>query len=403
MTTEIQLITDQTLNIIQKAPVLISETQNAITANTESMTLCNEEGERLLSRAEGGMTDELDKDIAAFIKRANATVKSMTDRRKNVTQMFDMIKKGFTNMENLVSMKNNESVVCKLQAKRNAYAAKILAEKRAREEERRREESRKQAKIKFLSDAKMALCALVLQKTTSDITVLGNVFSGLTLDNAKETKKKLEGYAANIVTLDEFLGYAKGFAPSCITEDESKSILFDAFQSSEKDLSEKHLETVLQARDEYLLKFDSKVQELEKISALGDSEKEYAFEQIKNADNADMDCFKQAALNENARQNEMFKAERATAEAKALFDQTTAYNIDIATKAKVSKKLSVADRDGWLAVIQQWWSSEGALLPLNKLASKLEFMRKACEKQANKEEIYIKSSHVSYSEDVTAG
>lgn len=38
----------------------------------------------------------------------------------------------------------------------------------------------------------------------------------------------------------------------------------------------------------------------------------------------------------------------------------------------------------------------------DKLASKLEFMRKACEKHANNEEEYIVSPYIIYEDEVTA-
>ena len=38
----------------------------------------------------------------------------------------------------------------------------------------------------------------------------------------------------------------------------------------------------------------------------------------------------------------------------------------------------------------------------DKLASKLEFMRKACEKHANNDEEYIVSPYIKYEDEVTA-
>ena len=62
----------------------------------------------------------------------------------------------------------------------------------------------------------------------------------------------------------------------------------------------------------------------------------------------------------------------------------------------------MADKNAWLDIIQQWWTIEGSKMAPDKLASKLEFMRKACEKHANSEEEYIVSPYIKYDDEVTA-
>ena len=113
--TELQLVQQQANNITRQIATLKSDTENAVQANRKSYEACD--------IGVSGMNDALDERAAEFIKKAKLTEKAMTEKRKGVTQVFDIVRKGFTMMENLISIKNTDSVVYKIQEKRNEYAA----------------------------------------------------------------------------------------------------------------------------------------------------------------------------------------------------------------------------------------------------------------------------------------
>ena len=144
--TELQLVQQQANNITRQIATLKSDTENAVQANRKSYEACVNAGESLLfDIGVSGMNDALDERAAEFIKKAKLTEKAMTEKRKGVTQVFDIVRKGFTMMENLISIKNTDSVVYKIQEKRNEYAAYKLEQQRKAGQERLRQERIKEA------------------------------------------------------------------------------------------------------------------------------------------------------------------------------------------------------------------------------------------------------------------
>ena len=91
-------------------------------------------GQELLKRiATEGMTDELDKELAEYIRLIGVTVKKMNNLRSPVTKMFDMVRKAYTSFENEIDPSKAGTVPYQVQQHRNAYA-----KKKHEEEERRR-------------------------------------------------------------------------------------------------------------------------------------------------------------------------------------------------------------------------------------------------------------------------
>ena len=114
--TQIAIITKQAAEVTMNAASIKTDITTAITENNKSLKACIEAGESLLAQS-STMNDELDAKISDYIKRASATRKSMNERRKGVTQVFDLIKSGFTKMESFLDPKSDESIVYQLQKK----------------------------------------------------------------------------------------------------------------------------------------------------------------------------------------------------------------------------------------------------------------------------------------------
>lgn len=169
--TELQLVQQQANNITRQIATLKSDTENAVQANRKSYEACVQAGESLLSDiSASGMNDALDEKAAEFIKKAKLTEKAMTEKRKGVTQVFDIVRKGFTMMENLISVKNTDSVVYRIQEKRNEYAAYKLEQQKKAEQERLRQERIKEAKIKLKTDTIDTLNNLLTEHSSSLLT-----------------------------------------------------------------------------------------------------------------------------------------------------------------------------------------------------------------------------------------
>lgn len=470
--TELQLVQQQANNITRQIATLKSDTENAVQANRKSYEACVQAGESLLSDiSASGMNDALDEKAAEFIKKAKLTEKAMTEKRKGVTQVFDIVRKGFTMMESLISAKNTDSVVYKIQEKRNEYATYKLEQQKKAEQERLRQERIKEAKIKLKTDTIDTLNNLLTEHSSAAINSLNNTFSLLTLDNKDEVKKRITE-CSDVLDLGHLFVNNKPSYSSEIEENDAKDIMNGAYKEISASLLASYKQTVTTTRDELLMKFDSKIAELleikkaeeerkrkeeearkaaeeerkkqEEIQRIKDEEERKRKEaelkaaeeerkrkeaelkaaeeerKRKEAEAAALEAERKAKedavrkADEAAKEEQQRKlaaeqekrdaenaAQHATAQAQSLFAQTSVGNTS-KQKIKVTKRLVVTDKNAWLDIIQQWWTIEGSSMSPDKLASKLEFMRKACEKHANNEEEYIVSPYIKYEDEVTA-
>ena len=470
--TELQLVQQQANNITRQIATLKSDTENAVQANRKSYEACVQAGESLLSDiSASGMNDALDEKAAEFIKKAKLTEKAMTEKRKGVTQVFDIVRKGFTMMESLISAKNTDSVVYKIQEKRNEYAAYKLEQQKKAEQERLRQERIKEAKIKLKTDTIDTLNNLLTEHSSAAINSLNNTFSLLTLDNKDEVKKRITE-CSDVLDLGHLFVNNKPSYSSEIEENDAKDIMNGAYKEISASLLASYKQTVTATRDELLMKFDSKIAELleikkaeeerkrkeeearkaaeeerkkqEEIQRIKDeeerkrkeaelkaaeeerkrkeaelkaaeeerkrkeaeaaaleAERKAKEEAVRKADEAAKEEQQRKLAAEQEKRDAENAAQHATAQAQSLFAQTSVDNTS-KQKIKVTKRLIVTGKNAWLDIIQQWWTIEGSSMSPDKLASKLEFMRKACEKHANNEEEYIVSPYIKYEDEVTA-
>ena len=470
--TELQLVQQQANNITRQIATLKSDTENAVQANRKSYEACVNAGESLLfDIGVSGMNDALDERAAEFIKKAKLTEKAMTEKRKGVTQVFDIVRKGFTMMENLISVKNTDSVVYKIQEKRNEYAAYKLEQQRKAEQERLRQERIKEAKIKLKTDTIDILNNLLTEHSSAAINSLNNTFSLLTLDNKDEVKKRITE-CSDVLDLGHLFVNNKPSYSSEIEENDAKDIMNGAYKEISASLLASYKQTVATTRDELLMKFDSKIAELLEIkkaeeerkrkeeearkaaeeerkkqeeiqrvkdeeerkrkeaelkaaeaerktkeaelkaaeeerkrkeaeAAAAEAERKAKEEAIRKADEAAKEEQQRKLAAEQEKRDAENAAQHATAQAQSLFAQTSVGETG-KQKIKVTKRLVVTDKNAWLDIIQQWWTIEGSKMSPDKLASRLEFMRKACEKHANSEEEYIVSPYIRYEDEVTA-
>ena len=428
--TELALVESQTNNITREIATLKYDTELAVQENRKSYEACVKAGESLLSDIEvSGMNDSLDSQAADFIKKAKLTEKAMNEKRKGVTQVFDLVRKGFTAMENLISVKNENSVVARIQKKRDEYAAYKLEQQRKAEAERQRQERIKEAKIQLKTNSIDILNNLLTEHSANAINKLNDTFSLLTLDNKDEVKRRISEFSDVIDLGGLFVKNVPSYS-SEVPENEAKEIMNEAFREVSGSLIASYKNTVCSTRDELLMKFDSKIAELTELkrideelkrkaqeaaeaarkaqeaaeaakAAKAEEERKKREEEVRLADEAAKEEQQRKLAEEQEKRDAENAAQHATAQAQSLFNQTETSS-GAKTKVKVTKRLVIADTKGWLEIIQQWWTIEGSSLPADKLASKLEFMRKACEKHANKEDELIVSPYIKYEDEVTA-
>lgn len=424
---QLQIIVQQSAEVTKNVASIKTDITNAIQENNISLQNCVKTGESLLEQS-GNMSDELDEQIASFIKRASATKKAMTERRKVVTQVFDLVKSGFTKMESLLDSKSEESIIYKLQKKRDEYAAYKLELQRKAEAERQRL-ARIEAAKQQLHDDVISVCNQVVnEKTAEALDRLSDKFRLLTLDNAEQVKKEIAEYPVDI-KISSFLADRKPSVSAEVDPEEARLIMNAAFKEVNSQLSASYTESVTQCKQDILDTFDSKIAELQEQKRLEDERKEAerkAKEAKDAAEKAEAEARAKAAeekrkkretelkaAEEAAEKERLAKAEeekkkreeeerlrKAQTQSQSLFDQTPTVSAPV--KAKVTHHIEIDSSDGYLAIVQMWWAHEGSKLALDDLNKKLGFMVKTCEKLKNKEDISVIDKHVHYVEDVVA-
>ena len=424
---QIQVITKQAAEVTKNVSTIRGDIVNAINENNNSLQNCIAAGEDLLAQSET-MTDELDAQIASFIKKASATKKAMNERRKGVTQVFDLVKSGFTKMEGFLDSKSEESIVYKLQKKRDEYAAHKIELQRKEEEERKRKARIEAEKIQLHDDVISICNQIVNEKTSEALDRLSEKFRLMTLDNAEVVKKEIFEFSTEI-KLGTYLSERKPSVPQELDPEEARKIMNAAYQEVNDQLTKSYADSVSSAKQDILDTFDSKITELQEQKRLEEERKE-AERKAKEAKDAEEkkaaeEAAKKAKEEQQKREEELKAAEKAAeeerqkkadedkkkreeeeklrkanAQTQNLFDQTP--SVAAPVKAKVSHHIEIDAPEGFLAIIQMWWTHEGSNMTLEELNKKLGFMVKTCEKLKNKDDISVIDQNVRYVEDIVA-
>jgi hypothetical protein len=396
---QLQVIIKQSAEVTKNVASIKTDITNAIQENNVSLQNCINAGEALLAQS-GEMTDELDAQIASFIKKASVTQKAMTERRKGVTQVFDLVKSGFTKMEALLDKKSEDSIIYKLQKKRDEYAAYKLDMQRKAEAERQRLARIEAAKTQLHDDVISVCNQIVNEKTSEALDKLSEKFRLMTLDNAEQVKKEISEYPTEI-KIATFLSDRKPSVSPEVDPEEARQIMNAAYREVNEQLSKSFTDSVAQTKQDILDTFDSKIAELQEIKKTADeAERKRKEAELKAAEEAAEKERQAKAEEEKKKREEEERLRKAQSQSQTLFDQTP--TVAAPVKAKVSHRIEIDAPEGYLAIIQMWWAHEGSKMSLEDLAKKLGFMVKTCEKLKNKEDLAIIDEHVIYVEEIAA-
>lgn len=176
---------DNTIEIIQAAPEALLLNQDTV---NKAVTVC----ENLLKEIEEkGMTDELDAYCNKVQLRLKEVLSEVTDRRKPLTQTFDLVKKTFTELEAKIDPAKPDSVYTKIQAHRNALATKKAKERAEAEERQRRKLAEDQERDRLSTEAELQIRNGFIADLTEAKGLLQETFNALTLENFEELSDKV--------------------------------------------------------------------------------------------------------------------------------------------------------------------------------------------------------------------
>ncbi len=383
--------------IVTAAPQSYSE-------NAVSNEKCLAFGQELLNKiqAAGGiMTDELDREVASYIDKVKRTLAKMNENRSPLTKLFDEVRKEFTKLENTIDPGKTDTVPYRLQALRNAYAAR----KRAEEERRRREEvERQQAKAardKFFTDVEDYFKREFQNMLSVQLRAISDTDSAITLDNCEASKKQLEDWS-DVLPSEWFDALKSTVAvPYNIPVGEAAAIEAEVKKRLKVQFTEHFKSEVQDNIDYYLDRLPSKKANLVRIAQASAEESarlQAEMEERKRREAAEQEADRLRKEEEERKRTELARQKE---EMNNLFTGQVVGQT-YAPKVSVTKKIELLNPEGIMAIIGMWWSKEGASLTVEELTKMFKKQITACEKLANKDGIFIENESVAYVDNVKA-
>lgn len=369
-------------------------------SNSVSCQRCSDAGLQLLDEIERcGMSDDLDKRLAAYIEKARKTVKVMNERRSPVTKLFDQVRSEFTILENTIDPTKKDTIPYRIAQYRNAYAAK----KREEEERRRQAElaaqelqrAKETYRVAVEEDYRRSFNAYVGRS----VNELSALMAAVTLASYQHTATAISEYAAELS--------AGWYPPSSVRQpynlspDEAKTIRDETFARLLPSFAEQYAFEVGDYRQELLNKLPSKKVELQRVADADAAEAARLRAEMAKREAEEAARKEQERLKAEAEARQKAEMDKANAEMAGLFGAAKAGQA-YAPKTKVTKKIKASDAAAFLPILSMWWQYEGCRLPVEELSKIFKKQVAFCEKLATKDGVYAEGAGIEYVDEVKA-
>ncbi len=379
-----------------------------LTKNQTSVKNCNSAGKTLLDTIEGMgeiNDDELDGKVAEYIRLSKVTVKNMNERRSPITQLLTKIAKEFTTLENEINPENNSSFAAKLQKFRDKYAAKKLAEQKAREDAERKRQAAENEKSEYRADLALSMQKYFSSYFEDKAVELSNLFAGLTIDNFEVDSQKIVDFPTEYNSVEHFKGFKDTFHFVYLDQESINKIKSEVARPLLAEYQKKYRDDIQSMKDDFTLRLSSKKKELERIAELKKEDAKAAAlaqAQARIREAEEKQKREEERKRKEAEEKIKLEAQASQADIFNSFSQTAAAAPTSIPDAKVTKKIKVHNAKGFLEVYQMWFIGEGASLSIEELEKIHKKMLTFCEKKANKDSEFIKSAFVEYQDEVKA-
>lgn len=397
MSSELAIIKQENIQTI------VSAAPQSYNDNKLSCERCISAGQSILNTitANGGMTDEIDKEAALFIEKARKTVKKMNEKRSPVTKLFDDIRREFTVIENAIDPTKADTIPYKLQQYRNQYAAKKRAEEEKRRQEEYKRQQAEQARVKLRQDIEGDFKTQIQTYLNQSINWLTAKDSSVTLENYNTVYSEVKNFSAslpadwlqNLHTLIRI--------PGNVSVDELRQIETDTKERLGKQFTEQYTAEIQDNKDFILDRLPSKKANLERIAQADAADAARAKAEMEERQRKE--AKEREAEHKRREEEEKQKAEmaRQQAEMSGLFAEQASMQ-SYQPKVKVTQKIELLNPEGIMPILSMWWSKEGCTLSVEELSKLFKKQITFCEKLANKDNVYIENESVQYIDDVKA-
>lgn len=360
-------------------------------------------GEALLARVKKeGMSDELDKELAEYIRLVGVTIKKMNGRRSPVTKMFDMVRKAYTTFENGIDPSKTGTIPYQVQQHRNAYAKK----KHEEEERRRREEearlAKENAKTRYRADVEDDYIRQFNALVNKSINELSDMDKQTSLDNYEIVFDGIKNFNCELPANWCQTVVSGAHRPAELSPEECRAIQANVIAGLAKRFTEQYPFEVQSTRDDILDRMPSKKKELERIAKASAEEAARIKSEMEAKE-------REEAARKEAERLEREKQEAAAAQLAAqkqemdgLFGMPVATPATYQPKTQVKKKVVIATADDIMKVTAFWWSQVGCTMSVEELSKEFKKQINFANAAANSKDNPMFISNVRYEDEVKA-
>lgn len=380
-------------NIIQSAP-------NAIAMNKSSHDKALAAGEIILAKIKSGMTDELDSECNDFLVKLRKTLAAMDERRKPITQIFDLVKKEFTSIENDIDPKNKTGIYFLIQQSRDEYATKRAEEKRRADAELSRKLAAEKEKINLAAEIDLQLRAWFRSYLDERLKILNMFYSEITLENHGLQKQNIDAFPTSY-PFEHFERFKPNVVTYSMTRDELSNLVTNIKPGKYDEFKNEFAQSIIVLRDDIKDKIPGRIIELREIErATGEAKQrmELEAEQRRIAEEQRLKDEAEKKRRDDETKVEQRRVEKTTG---VLFDLSPDASVTSENNAQVreSFEIEVFNPLGFLLIAQFYFEHEGKDEAVEKLEKKtLGSMKTFCEKYAMKHDVKIQSAFLNYKE-----
>lgn len=397
MHTELAIIKQENIQTI------VSAAPQSYNDNKLSCERCISAGQSILNTitANGGMTDELDKEAALFIEKARKTVRKMNEKRSPVTKLFDDIRREFTVIENAIDPTKVDTIPYKLQQYRNQYAAKKRAEEEKRRQEEYKRQQAEQARVKLRQDIEGDFKAQFQTYLNQSINWLTTKDNSVTLENYNTVYSEVKNFSVSLPADWLHNLHTLIRIPGNVSVDELRQIETGTKERLGKQFTEQYTAEIQDNKDFILDRLPSKKANLERMAQADAAEAARVKAEMEERQRKEAE--EREAERKRKEEEEKQKAEmaRQQAEMNGLFSEQASMQ-NYQPKVKVTQKIELLNPEGIMPILSMWWSKEGCTLSVEELSKLFKKQITFCEKLANKDSVYIENESVQYIDDVKA-
>ena len=400
MSNQLIPVSDAVIVRQENISMIVQSGPQSYEANALSCRRCTDVGQQLLDEVmRCGMSDDLDRRLAAYIEKARKTVRVMNERRSPVTKLFDQVRSEFTSLENAIDPAKKDTLPYQLLQYRNAYAAKKHAEAEQRRQEALAAQELAKAKAEYKVEVENDYRSSFEKAVEESIRMLFDLNTCMSLINYADVVDAVTEYQINLT--DDWRPASGVRQPYNLTAEEAKEIRDTVFVTLLPGFKSRFTTTVGDYRQEILDKLPSKKAELERIASANAADAARMKEELALRDAADAAGKEQERRQAEEAARQKAELDKANAEVAGLFAVAKAEQ-EYTPKAKVTKKIRIDDPSAFLAILSMWWQHEGCTLPVEELAKIFKKQLTFCERLANKDGIFAESAGLEYVDEVKA-